>query len=215
MELILFLLSVFVISFTGAMMPGPVTAVVLANAGKSPYAGFIVAAGHAVIEIPLILFLAVYAANFMENPLVYVIIAFAGAAMLVYLGVEMILSADKEINLQKESRGAFIGGIITSINPYFILWWATTGLALILQARSFGSWALIFFIAVHLSVDFIWDGALGWLTNRSGVFKYRKAQKIIYIILGICLILIAVYFALTGVRALPGTGIFANNRIII
>ncbi|MDZ7822513.1 MAG: LysE family transporter [Candidatus Marinimicrobia bacterium] len=86
MELILFLLSVFIISFTGAMMPGPVTAVVLANAKRTPYAGLIVAAGHAVVEIPLILFLAVYAANFMENALVYMIVAFAGAAMLVYLG---------------------------------------------------------------------------------------------------------------------------------
>ncbi|MCD6446669.1 MAG: lysine transporter LysE, partial [Candidatus Marinimicrobia bacterium] len=63
----LFLISVFLISFTGAMMPGPVTAVVIANAKRTPWAGFIVAAGHAVVEIPLVIFLAFYAANFMEN----------------------------------------------------------------------------------------------------------------------------------------------------
>ncbi|MDZ7822512.1 MAG: LysE family transporter [Candidatus Marinimicrobia bacterium] len=116
----------------------------------------------------------------------------------------MILKAGRDPDLKKESRGAFIGGIITSINPYFILWWATTGLVLILQAKRFGTWALIFFIAAHLSVDVIWDGALGWLAHRSGIFRHRKAQKAIYILLGACLLLVAVYFAVTGVRAIPG-----------
>jgi len=202
MELILFLLSVFLISFTGAMMPGPVTAVVLANAKKSPFAGLVVAAGHAVIEIPLIVFLAVYAANFMENPLIHTLVSFAGAGMLVYLGIEMMVSSKAEAGAEKENRSAFIGGIITSINPYFILWWATTGLALILQARSFGKGVLIFFIIVHLSVDFIWDGAIGWLTYRSGVLKRPKIQRLIYIALGICLLFVAAYFVLTGIRVL-------------
>ncbi|MBN2780997.1 MAG: LysE family translocator [Candidatus Marinimicrobia bacterium] len=201
MELILFLLSVFLISFTGAMMPGPVTAVVIANAKRSPWAGFTVAAGHAVVEIPLILFLSVYAANFMENPAVHMIIAFAGALMLLYIGGDMIRSANREVRLEAKDTRAFIGGIVTSINPYFILWWATAGLALILQARSFGKGVLIFFIITHLSVDFLWDGVLGWLTHRSGVLDRPKLRKILYILLGSCLILVAVYFAFSGFRA--------------
>ena len=202
MELILFLISVFVISFSGAMMPGPVTAVVIANAKKSPYAGFVVAAGHAMVEIPLILFLAAYAANFMDNPLVYGIVSFAGGVMLAYLGTDMIRSADKEIKIESRKSGMFFGGIITSINPYFILWWATTGLALILKARSFGYAALIFFIITHLSVDFLWDGILGWLTHRSGVFDRPLLRRVLYIILGSCLLLIAVYFIFSGFRVL-------------
>ncbi|MDX9780718.1 MAG: LysE family transporter [bacterium] len=99
MEQLLFLFSVFVISFSGAMMPGPVTAVVIANARHSRFAGFVVAAGHAMIEIPLILFLAFYAANFMENPLVHALIAFAGAAMLLYVGGDMIRKSGREEDL--------------------------------------------------------------------------------------------------------------------
>ena len=202
MELILFLISVFVISFSGAMMPGPVTAVVIANAKRTPYAGFVVAAGHAMLEIPLILFLAVYAANFMENPLVYGIISFAGAVMLIYLGTDMIRSAGKEVKTEVRKQGMFLGGMISSVNPYFILWWATTGLALILKARSFGHAALIFFIITHLSVDFLWDGILGWLTHRSGVFHRPVLRRGIFVFLGCCLLLVAVYFAYTGFRAL-------------
>ncbi len=181
-------------------MPGPVTAVVIANAKKSPYTGFVVAVGHAIVEIPLILFLSVYAVNFMENTLVHMLISFAGATMLVYLGINMILSANKKIKLKTQNQGAIIGGIITSINPYFILWWATTGLALILRATTFGKGVLIFFIITHLSVDFLWDGILGWLTHRSGVFNHPVAQRILYRILGSCLFLIAVYFIFSGIK---------------
>jgi threonine/homoserine/homoserine lactone efflux protein len=202
MELILFLISVFLISFTGAMMPGPVTAVVIANAKRTPWAGFFVAAGHAVIEIPLVIFLAFYAANFMENPTVYAIIAFAGGAMLIFLGIDMIRSSNKEIKLEGKTHSAFVGGIITSINPYFIIWWATTGLAMILQAKSFGNWVLIFFIIAHLSVDFLWDGILGLLANKSGVFNHPGARRILYIALGICLILVAGYFIVSGIRVI-------------
>ncbi|MEA2077771.1 MAG: LysE family transporter [Candidatus Marinimicrobia bacterium] len=202
MELLLFLLSVFLISFTGAMMPGPVTAVVIGNAKQSPWAGFVVAAGHAVVEIPLVIFLAFYAANFMENPAVHAIVAFAGGAMLIFLGIDMIRTSNKEIKLEDKNRSAFVGGIITSINPYFILWWATTGLALILQAKSFGNWVLVFFVIAHLSVDFLWDGVLGWLAHRSGVFTHPTARRILYIVLGSCLILVAGYFIYTGIQVI-------------
>ena len=202
MELILFLASVFLISFTGAMMPGPVTAVVIGNAKRSPWAGFVVAAGHAVIEVPLVIFLAFYAANFMENPLIHAIVAFAGGAMLAFLGIDMIRSSNKDIEIEGKEMSAFIGGIVTSINPYFIVWWATTGLAMILQAKSFGNWVLIFFVITHLSVDFIWDGLLGFLANRSGVFNRPTARKALYIILGSCLILIAAYFIYSGVKVM-------------
>jgi len=183
-------------------MPGPVTAVVIANAKRSPYAGFVVAAGHAMVEIPLIIFLAAYAANFMENPIVFGLVSFAGAAMLVFLGADMIRSADREIKTETRKQGMFIGGMVSSINPYFILWWATTGLALILKARSFGHAALLFFIVTHLSVDFLWDGILGWLTHRSGVFDRPVLRRVLFIILGCCLLLVALYFAYSGFRAL-------------
>ena len=49
------LLSVFAISFAGAIVPGPILAVTLAKSYKSPWTGFQIALGHATIEIPLIL----------------------------------------------------------------------------------------------------------------------------------------------------------------
>ena len=50
----LFLGSVIAISLTGVMMPGPVTAVTIANGTRRKAAGALVAVGHGVIELPLI-----------------------------------------------------------------------------------------------------------------------------------------------------------------
>ncbi len=183
-------------------MPGPVTAVVIANARHSPFAGFWVAIGHALVEIPLILFLAFFAINFMENPRIHSIIAFAGAAMLLYMGADMIRKAGKEESLQAKNYSALLGGIVTTINPYFILWWATTGLALLLQAKVFGPGTLVFFIVVHLSVDFLWDGILGYLMHRSGVYNFPKVRKVVTQILGTCLMLLAIYFVFSGIKVL-------------
>ena len=52
-----FLLSVVVISLSGVMMPGPLFAVTVAKSYKSQLAGMQIALGHALVEIPLILFI--------------------------------------------------------------------------------------------------------------------------------------------------------------
>ena len=51
--LALFLFSVIVISLSGVMMPGPLFAMTVAKSYKAPTSGALVALGHAVIEIPL------------------------------------------------------------------------------------------------------------------------------------------------------------------
>ena len=49
------LLSVVVISFASAIVPGPILAVTLAKSHKSRWAGFQIALGHATIEVHQIL----------------------------------------------------------------------------------------------------------------------------------------------------------------
>jgi threonine/homoserine/homoserine lactone efflux protein len=53
MDLLFFFLQVFVISFSGAMQPGPVTATVITMAARNRYAGTLLAIRHGIIEFPL------------------------------------------------------------------------------------------------------------------------------------------------------------------
>ena len=45
------------VSISGVIAPGPMFAVTLAKSYKSPWAGTLMSLGHAVIEVPLILFI--------------------------------------------------------------------------------------------------------------------------------------------------------------
>ena len=49
----LFLASVFLISLSGVLMPGPLFAVTIQKAAKSKTAGALIAVGHGIVEFPL------------------------------------------------------------------------------------------------------------------------------------------------------------------
>jgi len=64
----LFLLRAAVISLTGVMLPGPLTAATIAKGYSDKHAGAWIAAGHAVIEIPLIAAIYFGLGHFISSP---------------------------------------------------------------------------------------------------------------------------------------------------
>ena len=88
----LFLLSAAGISLTGVMLPGPMTAATIAKGYSDRHAGVRIAAGHAVIEVPLIAIMAaIYfgSGSLAGSPRVETIIYLAGGLVLIYLGSRM------------------------------------------------------------------------------------------------------------------------------
>ena len=55
MVLLLFLGQVVVISLSGVMAPGPVTAAAIGMGARSRYAGMLLAIGHGIVEFPLMI----------------------------------------------------------------------------------------------------------------------------------------------------------------
>lgn len=53
MALVLFLIQVFIISFSGAIQPGPVTTSAITMGTRNRWAGVLPAIGHGIIEFPL------------------------------------------------------------------------------------------------------------------------------------------------------------------
>jgi len=51
-----FLAQVLIISCSGAMQPGPVTATAIAMGARNRYAGTLLAIGHGIIEFPLMVY---------------------------------------------------------------------------------------------------------------------------------------------------------------
>jgi threonine/homoserine/homoserine lactone efflux protein len=196
------LLSVIVISLFGVMMPGPMFAVTLAKSYKSPWAGAQMSLGHAVIEVPLILLIYFGFARFFENDIVQVVLSLLGGAMVIWLGVGLFRAratvAEKGRDLP---YNAFVAGILMSaLNPFFLLWWATIGGMLIMKFTDFGAIGLSTFTVVHWLCDLVWLSFVSVLVYRTRALWGKRFQQWAFIACGLALVGFGVWFMVSGVR---------------
>jgi threonine/homoserine/homoserine lactone efflux protein len=198
MELIAFLLLVGIISLSGVMMPGPVFAAAIAKGTEHRHAGAWIALGHLIIEVPMIIALATGLSFVFENIWVKLLIGFAGGGLLLYIGYQMIrLRDDLEVVKKTFPSHSITAGIVTTVsNPYFILWWATIGVFLIITALGFGWVGILLFIIVHESCDIGWDWSVSYIVNKSKKFWTKNVHKYVFGICGFFLLVLGGYFLL-------------------
>ena len=194
--LILFLFTVIVISLSGVMMPGPVFAVTITKSHKSGTAGSLIAVGHGIIEFPLMFLIYLGLSNFFKLTPVQIFIGLAGGLMLIYLGVDMIrFQIDNKQERQDPSYGPIVGGLITTTaNPYFFLWWATIGSALILKSAMFGVIGFVLLATVHWFCDFGWYSSVSMAIYKTHHLWSKKIQKAIFTICGLMLLGFGLWF---------------------
>ena len=180
------------ISLSGVMAPGPITAATLVSGTQHRHAGALVALGHAVVEVPLIVLLAIGIAGFLDSAAVKTGIGMMGGAALLLMGMQLLLSMRKR-SVQTDSasveRHPFLVGILlTAANPYFIVWWATVGLTLITEALAFGAIILVLFTVAHWLCDFGWLEVLSVLGHKGAQAFGPRAETAISATCGVLLI---------------------------
>ena len=197
MSLLFFLLQVFVISFSGAMQPGPVTATAIAIGGRNRYAGALIALGHAIIEFPLMVLIMLGIGKVLKSPKFQIVIGLAGGVVLLVMGIQMLMASKAENDShQKNTRDkpVLAGLILSAGNPYFLLWWATIGLALATTAIGFGIWAFALFALVHWLCDCLWLQALSWASFKGSTLLGPRTQRIVLMICSIALLAFGLMF---------------------
>jgi len=199
-----FLGMVLSVSFSGAMAPGPVTAVTIAKGHKSGRAGIFIALGHGVVEVPLIIAIALGLSIIFKAPWWKFFIGVVGGGFLVWMGIGLI--RDRKALGAGEKQvpyGSFQAGALTSMgNPYFFIWWATLGAALITQSLAWGVIGVAAFIVAHWSVDLFWYWLLTYMTHRGKSIMKPAVQGGIFAVCGILLTSFGAYFFLDGSGAL-------------
>ena len=194
--LILFLFTVIVISLSGVMMPGPVFAVTVTKSYKSGAAGSLVAVGHGIIEFPLMFLIYLGLSNFFKLAPVQIFIGIAGGLMLIYLGVDMIrFRVDIKQEREDPSYSSIVGGLVTTTaNPYFFLWWATIGSALILKSTIFGTIGFILMATVHWFCDFGWYSLVSMTIHKTHHLWSKTIHRVIFTICGLMLFGFGLWF---------------------
>ena len=208
MDLLFFLAQVLIISCSGAMQPGPVTATAIAMGARSRYAGPLIAVGHGIIEFPLMVVIILGMGKYFRLPKVQIAIGLAGGVFLILMAMQALLSVKARADAQPKAlagKPILAGIILSATNPYFLLWWATVGLALATQAAKWGVWAFAMFALAHWSVDLVWLQILSWASFRGSSLLGPRVQQIVLLVCSLAIFGFGVFFIYTAGSSLIRT----------
>ncbi len=205
MSLLFFLAQVLIISCSGAMQPGPVTATAIAMGAHNRYAGILIAIGHGIIEFPLIVVIILGLGKYFELQKVQIAIGLAGGVFLLLMAIQGLLSLKAKAENKSRvltNKPVLAGIILSASNPYFLLWWATVGLALATQAKEWGIWAFALFALAHWSVDLIWLQILSWVSFKGSVLLGPRGMRIVLMICSAALFAFGLFFMFNAAKLL-------------
>jgi threonine/homoserine/homoserine lactone efflux protein len=198
----------FIVALSGAVMPGPLLTVTISESPRrGMMTGPLLIVGHAVLELALVLALLMGLAPVLKMKPVFIVIALAGSAVLLWMGVGMLKSLPsmvlKTANDNAKGKSLVLSGVLMSLaNPYWSIWWATIGLGYILHSMDAGTMGVVAFFSGHILGDLFWYAAVS-----AAVWKGRKllSDRSYRILIGTCalfLIAFSFLFAFSGVQKL-------------
>jgi threonine/homoserine/homoserine lactone efflux protein len=207
-------ISAFLIGFSGAMMPGPMLGVTIDGSFKKGWAaGPLTVLGHGILELILIVIMIFGLKDFFSNSKVAGFIGLFGGAFLAWMGYGMIKSCvNKSVSLENQRAGnsagmknlVLAGVLVSATNPYFILWWALTGMESVRQAYTSGLIGVLVFFIGHILSDFVWYSAISAAFSRGKKLIDDVVYRWIILLLGMFIIAFSIYFIGSGWKMLLG-----------
>ncbi len=210
-----FLLMVIVVSSSGVLSPGPLFLINIHYAKRYGHlSGLLCASGHAVVELPLVLAIAVgiLSIDYMDR-LGWLIGLVGGVALIAFSTIQIYtLATTRSIQGQSNNArvlkvstalyGSFIAGMaFSALNPFFIAWWLTVGMKMIVDASYIASinGVLLMFL-LHIWMDYAWLMGTAYMA-RKGMDKISRLGSnamLLYIALYAILVYIGINFILSS-----------------
>jgi threonine/homoserine/homoserine lactone efflux protein len=213
-DIIDFAAQVIFISASGVLSPGPLFLANLIYGSKlGYYSGIKIASGHAIVELPLIVLLALGIfgfSSFIFNNGSARIIGLLGGTAIIFFSLFQINNIIKGrtsdgaknenkindsyfsviSNSSKRLGGPFIIGLIfSSLNPFFLVWWFTVGLKLISDSIYMfgGIEGILILFSLHIWMDYVWLSVTAYLISKGKTIIKDKLYQ--YFLLSISFIL--------------------------
>ena len=185
-------------------MPGPLLTVTISESSRRGFiTGPLLIAGHALLELALVIALLLGLAPFFKLPAVFVFTALTGALILFWMAFNMFRSLPTMSISWEEYKTKrnhpIVSGIIMSIaNPYWIIWWATIGLGYILYSWQFGFWGIAVFFVGHTLADLAWYSLIAAAVSGGRHFLTDRLYRGLIAACAAFLVLFAFYFIYAG-----------------
>jgi threonine/homoserine/homoserine lactone efflux protein len=209
MDVLSFIITVIVVTASGALAPGPLFFGLLMHGSKEgARAGFSCAVGHMLVEFPLVLALSLGLLASASQPTIKYAIGLVGGFGLIGFGAvqiyDTIRSKPEFGNAPKDGRvprnSLVLGLALTGLNPYFILWWLTVGSVIIVQALAFAAMAgILIMYAAHVWMDYAYLTLIAHLGKRGRTIIGSRYYKLLLIAFGIILICFGTTFILNAI----------------
>jgi len=201
-----FIASVVILSSTGALSPGPLSIITITLGVRGGWrAGFQVALGHTLFELPYVILLTILYTNIIsliELTLVKYLLTTTVVVFYLFFAYLLIndalsvggskegLSNPKFSNIRNP---LLIGIILTGLNPFFLIWWATIGLPLIEGVYRYGVvLGLVVMYPSHVWMDYVWLSLLAYASSKGVKYLSLKGYRVLLMILALVLIVFAI-----------------------
>ena len=196
------------------MAPGPLLTVAITEACRRGWGALLLMAGHALLEVALLVGFAFGLQNLLRLPAVSRGLALVGGAFLLWMGADLILGAlrgtlhlpteEDFVGAPRRARyGPLVSGILVSLsNPYWTLWWATIGVKLASDGIALGPLGVAAFFIGHEMADLTW---YGFVIGAVASGRHLLSQRTYRLLIGGCaafLVVLGAGFLLSGLRGL-------------
>jgi len=201
MDILNFIITVILLTASGALAPGPLFFETITQGAKTGVrSGFIFSISHTVVEFLLIMLLAFGLLAVKDEIIIRNIIGIVGGIVLIFFGLHQIINIlRKKEFVKKEAvsphRLFVIGVLFTGLNPYFIIWWLTVGSNLILIALEFAALVgVVFMFICHVWMDYVWLISVSYFAKKGVNALGTKWYRIVIVFFGVVLIYFGIMF---------------------
>lgn len=196
----------FVLALSGALMPGPLLTVTVSESSRrGTITGPLMIFGHGLLELALVVALLSGLAPILVRDDVFILISLTGGAVLLFMGITMLRGLPGLVlaspTASTDSRNLVVAGVVLSaVNPYWLIWWASIGLGYIMHSMKFGVLGVAAFFSGHILADLAWYTLVSFGIARG---RHLLGNGLYQKLIGACamfLIVFACWFFYSGVN---------------
>jgi threonine/homoserine/homoserine lactone efflux protein len=199
-ELLGLLFLGFAVGLSGAVIPGPLLAFVIFDSSrKRKITGHLVIVGHALWEALVICLILLGLGGLMTRYEFFIYAA--GGLVLILMGIFMIRSRNEKVEVrQSKVNSSMLGGVFyTAFNPTQPVWWATAGLALLLQGlKLLGSVGIATVTIGHWLADLTYYTLVSYMIYKYGKYLTPRHRQVTTV-LGLFIAMLGLYFMIHGI----------------
>lgn len=208
MEFLNFVVQVVALSASGVLAPGPLFFTnIIYGMRHGARAGLKVAYGHTAVELPLIILLSAGVFASVAATQHAGTIGLVGGAGILGFATLQIAGVIKKKFLQataavsNNNKSPFIAGILLSaFNPFFLVWWFTVGLKLIVDSATFGIvTGIVILFAFHIWMDYAWLAGTAYFASKGKSVLKSRYYRLMLLALATVLLFYGVYLTLISI----------------